>query len=104
MDMYKQRAFEEILKYLKYNDNQLDLIGRVFSMEEDKELVRFVELKSCEDYINSLFGPIICLDNERKVNIRVVLQNKLYDEKHEILEERVKNSLYKAGIDTTDLF
>lgn len=70
MNEYQQRAAEEILKDLNFNDFQIDLIGRVLSMEKDDELVKCVEIKSYGDYYSDAFGPIMCLNKNRKACVR----------------------------------
>jgi len=43
---YIQRAARQIVQDLNFSDEQLDLIGRILSLEENKDLVRFVELSN----------------------------------------------------------
>ncbi len=103
MPDYFTKAAEKILKGLNYGDAQLDIVGRIFSLAEDTDLVRFVEIS---DLTNEYLGlqPIIELNKPRQISLKVVLQSYIKDLGHDGMREKIKEALQSKGIATDDLF
>lgn len=104
MDKYYQRAVEQIILDLNFTLEQLDLIGKILSLEDNDDLVRFVELSRYGDLLDDKGGEFMYIKSPRKVHARVILQNHLYNQPHEMVEEKVRKALNGRSIDTTNFF
>jgi hypothetical protein len=96
---------EHILSDLGFSEEQIDVVGKVLSLEGDKELVRFVEMSRYEDLLDSVHGEIMLLEKKsRTLHMTAVLQNSWYDKPNEVVFERVKTALIQRDIDISDLY
>ncbi|MBI4141623.1 hypothetical protein HY484_01720 [Candidatus Woesearchaeota archaeon] len=98
-----------LMKILRFSDEQLDMIGRILSLDEDKELIRFTYIDRYEDFYFSK-GPVIDISKNRKVTIFALLQQvhnrevlRLTVEEHETLVHRIRTALEKRRIGTLQL-
>ena len=104
MEEYIGRAAREILTDLNFSQEQLDLVGRILSLDKDTDLVRYAHIDKCTNlYLNGR-DPIFEAGKPRHVEMRVVLQPHLRDEDHDALQTRIKTALENAGVDPSGLF
>lgn len=102
MDEYKRKASADITRAIWFTDNQLDLVGRCLSLNEDSKLVRAVQV----DYSQmSLHGqPILELGKPQQVHVYVKLQPSMKSDDHDEIMERIRRALQKKDVDTKGLF
>ncbi len=99
MSTYQQLAGRRILHDLQFSDNQLDLIGKMLSL--DSKVVTNVVI----DYTTLYFrGPILEVNKQRELNIEATLHPSLDTLDHDSLMYRIKNALEDEKIPTRDLF
>ena len=98
-----ERAALQIARDLNFSSNLLELIGKILSLEDEKELVRFVELSKYGNLFD-MNGELFYIQNSRTAHARVVLQNNLYDLPDEIVKEKVVTALAKRDIDISKIF
>lgn len=104
MDEYTQKAAQEILTGLNFSKEQLDLVGRILSLDKDASLVRYAHVDRCTNLFINGRDPIFETGKPRHIEMRVVLQPELNSEDHSVLQEKIKKALDSAGVDSSGLF
>ena len=104
MAEYIGRAAREILTDLNFSQEQLDLVGRILSLDSDTNLVRYAHIDKCTNlYLNGQ-DPIFEAGKPRHIEMRVVLQPQHHMEDPDVLQTRIKKALENAGVDPSGLF
>lgn len=104
MDEYSERAAQEILTGFNFGEEQLDLVGRILSLDKDTSLVRYAHVDRCTNLFLNGRDQVLESGKRRHIEMHVVLQPRLYTEDHNVLQERIKRALEKAGVDSSELF
>lgn len=102
MEGYLQRIQEMVLKDLGFCVEQLDLMGRVLSLEENSGLVRYVKVDCANFFVGG--QPVLFLREPREIGIGVALQRVLRRESNDDLKEMIRKALVEKGIQTQGFF
>lgn len=81
--MGKENAVERVLKAVGITDSQVDLVGRILSLEEDRNRVHSVELHHATVGYNGLSADVYLLRNFQDVS-----EFREYLSAHELPAER----------------
>ncbi len=97
----------QILRALGYTPQQLDFVGRIYALEQHKEVIKKIEISQLTT-TSGLLGELWVIGEPRKIGLRVQLQSLLgfKDDSglHAELMKRVSGALKEEGIDPTSLF
>lgn len=81
--MEKEKAVGRVLKAVGITDSQVDLVGRILSLENDRDRVHSVELHHATVGYNGLSADVFLLRNFKDVN-----EFREYLSAHELPAER----------------
>jgi len=99
MNQYKQKAAEVIVRDLRFTEDQLDIVGRLLFMEDEKELVKYVKIECGGGVSIHPGGPEL----PRNVNVYVILQENLETEGSNEVKKKIKDAARKLGIDSREI-
>jgi len=98
----KRKAKDDIIRVLGFTDDQLNLVGRCLSLEEDSKLVQYVKVEYTQTHLHGV--PIIELGESRQICVDVALQPSQKRNSHENIMGRIGRALQRRGVDAKDLF
>ena len=102
MSTYSEKAERRIAQDLHFSPTQIDLVGRILSLEEETPLVHHILF----DYSDASLplGLSLYVDKPRRINMEVILQKSFRKKDHNQLETRLKEALKTVGVNAKDLF
>ncbi len=102
MDDYTSRGQERILRDLKFREEQVDLLGRLLSLQDSPDLVRSIDIQYT--HLHVMGQPALQLESPRTLSVNIGLTPAAMQDDHDGLMDRIRRELGRREIPADGLF